>query len=342
MKHLIKLSIFLFVIFIAISCIKNKAKIDQLVTEKIEYDVNIKSSDNDLEWWIQNIEGPQRDKFINLIFNAVEEKKIKIFNLNQQEASLENIVSNLFTFDTIHLQKNGKKKDIVDTVFISNTFNVKNIAKIRFDEKWSFNEKTLLVKKDVHGFCPVLVNNNTNSSAFTDIPLFWIYPDTTKSLDTSNSFLITKKIQYDVFIKSIDKGKNWWVDNIETTDREKFLKTIIDVASKGKLKVFDFFMKPLDKKKFSEMLHKTDTVVMQRLTEPYADYDTVLRTDFDQTSILKMRFVEEWTLNVQSFKFYKKVLAICPMVEGLDDKGNLRGYTPLFWVFFDESIKTAE
>lgn len=88
MKHLIKLSIFLFVIFVTISCNKDKAKFERLVTEKIEYDVNIKSSDSDLEWWIQNIEGPQRDKFINIVFNAVEEKKIKIFNLNQQEASL--------------------------------------------------------------------------------------------------------------------------------------------------------------------------------------------------------------------------------------------------------------
>ena len=342
MKYLIKLSIFLFVIFITISCNKDKAKFEQLVTEKIQYDVNIKSSDSDLDWWIQNIEGPQRDKFINVVFNAVEEKKIKIINLNQQETSLEKIVSNLFTFDTIHLQKNGKKKQIVDTVFISNTFDIKNVTKIRFDEKWTFNEKTLLVNKEVNGFCPVLVNKKANSTAFADLPLFWIYPDTTKSSDSTNKFLITKKIQYDVFIKSIDKGKDWWVDNIETTDREKFLKTIIDVAAKGKLKVYDFFMKPLDKKKFAEILHKTDTVVMQRLTEPYADYDTVLRTDFDQTSILKMRFVEEWALNTQTFKFYKKVLAICPMVEGLDDKGNLRGYTPLFWVFFDESIKTAE
>ncbi|NVN95837.1 MAG: hypothetical protein HXX18_11195 [Bacteroidetes bacterium] len=342
MRHLIKLSVFTLFILLAVSCHKNNAKSEQLVTEKIQYDVNIKNTDSDSEWWIQNIEGPQRDKFINLVFNAVEEKKIKIFNLNHQEVSLENIVSNLFTFDTIHLQKNGKKKEIIDTVFISNSFDIKNISKIRFDEKWTFNEKTLLVNKDIKGFCPILVNNKKNNTASTNLPLFWIYPDSTVKSDTTNNVIITKKIQYDVFIKSIDKGKDWWVDNIETTDREKFLKTIIEVAAKGKIKTYDFFMNPLDKKKFGEMLHKTDTIVMQRLTEPYADYDTVLRTDFDQTSILKMRFVEEWSLNTQTFKFYKKVLAICPMVEGLDDKGNLRGYTPLFWIYFDESIKNTE
>ena len=130
MKHLFKISVFLLIIFILFSCHNNKAKFEQSITEKIQYDVNIKNTDNDLDWWIQNIEGPQRDKFINFVFDNVEETRIKIFNMNQQQVSLENIVSNLFTFDTIQLQKNGKKKQIIDTVFVSSLFNIKNITKI--------------------------------------------------------------------------------------------------------------------------------------------------------------------------------------------------------------------
>ncbi|MEI6694840.1 MAG: hypothetical protein WCO13_02125 [Bacteroidota bacterium] len=343
MKYLIKFSVLILFVFTAISCNKNKEKVEQLVTEKIQYDVNIKNTDSDLDWWIQNIEGPQRDKFINLFMDAIDENKLKIFNMNHAEVSLENVVSNLFTFDTIQLQKNGKKKQIIDTVFVSNLFNIKSITKIRFDEKWTFNEKTLMINKDIKGFCPLLVNKKTsNPTSFLELPLFWIYPDTNSKSDTSRNFIITKKIQYDVFIKSIDKGKDWWVENIETTDREKFLKCILDVASKGKLKVYDFFMNPLDKNKFAALIHRTDTVVMQRLTEPFDNYDTVVKFDFDQKSILKMRFIEEWSLNIQTFKFYKKVLAICPLVEGLDDKGNVRGYTPLFWIYFNETLLTSE
>ncbi len=343
MKHLIKFSIFTLIIFIAFSCNKKKTKQEQLVTEKIQYDVNIKSTDSDLEWWIQNIEGPQRDRFVNSLFNAIEDNKVKIFNMNQREVSLENIISNLFTFDTIHLlQKNGRKKQIIDTVFISNSFNIKNVTKFRFDEKWTLNEKTLQVDKEIKGFCPILVGKKVSNIAPIELPLFWVYPDTNIKSDTANNFLITKKIQYDVFIKSINKEEDWWAENIEATDRERFLKTIIDVAAKGKLKAYDFFMNPLDKKKFAKILHRTDTITLQRLTEPYNDYDTVIKTDFDQKSIVKMRFVEEWTMNTKSFRFHKKVLAICPIVEGIDDKGNVRGYTPLFWMFFDESIRTTE
>jgi len=342
MRHIFNFFSFILFIFIAFSCNNNKLKSDKLVSEKIQYDVTIKTTDGDFDWWIQNIEGPQRDKFINLVFNAVEENKVKIYNLKQEPTSLENIISNLFTFDTIQLQKNGKKRQIIDTVFVSNTFSLKNISKIRFVEKWKFNEKTLMVYKDIKGFCPVLVSEKTKDAATVELPLFWIYPDTTIKADTNSNFLITKKIQYDVFIKSNDKEKDWWVNNIETTDREKFLKTILDVAAKGKIKSYDFFMNPLNKKKFEELLHHTDTVVMQRLTEPYDNYDTIFKTDFDQQSIIKMRFIEEWSLNTLSFQFHKKVLAICPMIEGIDDKGNVRGYTPLFWIFFDENIRTTE
>jgi hypothetical protein len=342
MKHLKTIVFYLFGIVFLLSCKHNKISNEKLVTEKIQYDVCIKSPDPDYDWWMQNIEGPQRDKFIKFIFNAIDEKKVNIYNMNHQEVGLENVISNLFTFDTIHLQEHGKKKQIIDTVFVSNTFDLKHISKIRFDEKWSFDEKTLMVTKDVKGFCPMLVHEKRNTIPAVELPLFWIYADTINKTDTSNKFLITKKIQYDVNIKSNDKSNDWWVNNIETTDRESFLKTIIDVASKGKLRTYDFFMNPLDKKKFAHLLHHVDTVIMQRLTEPYENYDTIVKIDFDHESIVKMRFVEEWSLNTQNFKFYKKVLAICPMIEGLDDQGNLRGYTPLFWVFFDESIKNAK
>ncbi|MCX6230013.1 MAG: hypothetical protein NTZ33_00585 [Bacteroidetes bacterium] len=342
MKHIIKLSVFLLSFILIFSCKTNKTKTEKLITERIQYDVCIKSPSLDYDWWIQNIEGPQRDKFINFIFNAIDENKVKIYNINHQEVSLEHVVSNLFTFDTIHLQDHGRKKQIIDTVFVSNTFDLKSITKVRFDEKWSFDEKTLMVSKDVKGFCPMLVHEKRSSVPAVELPLFWIYADTNANADTNNKFLITKKIQYDVNIISNDKSCDWWVNNIETSDREYFLKTIIDVASKGKLRTYDFFMNPLDKKKFAHLLHHTDTVLMQRLTEPYENFDTIVKVDFDQNSIVKIRFVEEWSLNTQSFKFYKKVLAICPMIEGLDDKGNVRGYTPLFWIFFDESIKNAK
>ncbi|MFZ4399623.1 MAG: hypothetical protein ACOYO1_06295 [Bacteroidales bacterium] len=342
MKRLLYFIAFGIVFSLTISCHKDKSKYEQLVTEKIQYDVSIKNNDCDIDWWIQNIEGPQRDKFINLLFNAVEDNKIKIYNMNQQIVSLENIVSNLFTFDTIHLQKNGKNKQIIDTVFVSSSFNFKNVTKIRFDEKWKFNTKTLLLSKEIKGFCPILVTEMGEDNAVIELPLFWVYPDTVINSDTSNNYIITKKIQYDVFVKSEDKGKDWWMNNIETSDRENFLKEIINAAIKEKIKTYDYFNKPLDKKKLKEILHRTDSVSIENLDNPYENIDTVMTTDYDQSSIVKIRFIEEWSINTQSFRFYKKVLAICPMIEGIYNRELGKCYTPLFWIYFDESLKNAE
>ena len=55
-----KLTIFLTAILIMqliTSCMQKKREV---VTEKIQYDVNIKSPDPDYDWWIQNLPGPQR------------------------------------------------------------------------------------------------------------------------------------------------------------------------------------------------------------------------------------------------------------------------------------------
>jgi hypothetical protein len=41
-------------------------------------------------------------------------------------------------------------------------------------------------------------------------------------------------------------------------------------------------------------------------------------------------------MNDKTLAFTKKVAGICPLVERRTDSGELRGYKPLFWVFFDD------
>jgi hypothetical protein len=41
-------------------------------------------------------------------------------------------------------------------------------------------------------------------------------------------------------------------------------------------------------------------------------------------------------MNSKTLAFTKKVAGLCPMVERHSDSGELLGYKPLFWVFFDD------
>lgn len=338
MKNFLRFFLFSFVLF---SCKTDDLKHNKLITDKIQYDVSIKNTETDMDWWIQNIEGPKKDKFTSLIFDAVKDNKLKIYDLNEREVTLENVLSNLFTFDTIHLQKNGIKNQTIDTIFITNSFCLNNINKFRFREKWIFNEKSLMVTKQVDGFCPFLVTEISNNQPPIALPLFWVFPDTTQKAEENNLFQITPKIQYDVTIRSDNAKNEWYADNIETSDREYFLNKIIEVASKGKLKVVDFFDKPLDKKQFNALLHRKDTVLIENPEDPGSFSSKVVNVDFDSRDIKKIRFIEEWKIDTKTFQLYKTVKAIGVVVEDREDNGNVRGYMPVFYIYFDESIKNV-
>lgn len=335
MKKYLSLIIFFFIL---VGCKKQSTE-NKLITEKIQYDVLINNTEPDIEWWIQNIEGPKRDKFINLIFSAIKDNSLKIYNTNNESTSLENVFSSLFTFDTIQLQKNGKKEQSIDTVFITSVFSQKKINQIRFREKWMFDEKTLQIEKKVESFCPEMLIENPEKGNKLIFPLFWIIPDSTQKSEDKDLITITPKIMYDVFIKSENDKNKWFVDNIVTSDREYFLNKIIEVASKGKLKIYDYFDRIIDKEGFQNILNRKDTVLVENLEDPGSFTQKVTDVSLDIKSISKIRFIEEWKINTKTFTFYKIVKAISLLSENRENDGSLRGYTPVFYIYFDESIK---
>jgi hypothetical protein len=148
--------------------------------------------------------------------------------------------------------------------------------------------------------------------------------------------IVTKRIQYDVSIKNTDPEMDWWVQNIEGSNREKLVKDILNNVSSGKVKAYDFLScKPFTTNEIATMMKRVDTISVERSTPPYDLIDTVMVTEIRISDIAKLRFLEEWSMNDKTLVFTKKVAGICPMIERRTDSGELRGYKPLFWVFFD-------
>lgn len=149
--------------------------------------------------------------------------------------------------------------------------------------------------------------------------------------------IVTKRIQYDVSIRNTDPEMDWWVQNIEGSSREKLVKNILDQVTNGDVKAYDFLTcKPFSPDEIKRMMKRVDTISVERSTPPYDLVDTIMITEIRLNDITKLRFLEEWTMNDKTLAFTKKVAGICPMVERLTDSGELRGYKPLFWVFFDD------
>jgi hypothetical protein len=169
------------------------------------------------------------------------------------------------------------------------------------------------------------------------ILVFSMFMTSCQNNDDAVKNIVTKRIQYDVSIHNTDPEMDWWVQNIEGSNREKLVKDILDRVTSGKVKAYDFLScKPFTADEIKSMMKRVDTISVERSTPPYDLVDTVLVTEIRLSDITKLRFLEEWSINEKSLVFTKKVAGLCPLVERRTDSGELRGYKPLFWVFFDD------
>jgi hypothetical protein len=153
---------------------------------------------------------------------------------------------------------------------------------------------------------------------------------------------ITQRIQYDVTIKSPDPGLDWWVQNIEGMRREALVNDLLEAAYKGKIRAYDpFLLSKLSPDQVQSIGSRNDTIRIQRPEPPYEYFDTVITQRLNIHDITRLRFLEEWNLNEKNMKISKEVHGIAPMLESYDKNGILRGYQPMFWIFFDQKYPAA-
>lgn len=149
--------------------------------------------------------------------------------------------------------------------------------------------------------------------------------------------LITKKIQYDVNIKSPDPEWDWWIQNIVGPDREKLVDIIMDGALKGKFQAYDYFGDSLTPAQVKSMLSDTFYLSYKREEPPYETFDTAVIFKINRNDILRIRFMEEWRINPETMEFHKKVLGIGPVARRVDMHGTER-WQPLFWISTDKEF----
>lgn len=159
--------------------------------------------------------------------------------------------------------------------------------------------------------------------------------DKKDSTDTKDKTILTERIQYDVMIKTPDPEFDWWVQNIEGSKRESFVKTFLDLASSGKVKTYDYSNQPLSKHQIDSILVRTDTITnFDPETNKFTNVP--VKKELNIQEVTKVRFLEEWYLDEKKMSFDKKVVGLMLMKENYDDSAELRGYSPLFWIYFDD------
>ncbi|MCX6272544.1 MAG: hypothetical protein NTU44_15265 [Bacteroidetes bacterium] len=152
----------------------------------------------------------------------------------------------------------------------------------------------------------------------------------------SSKKIITERIRYDVPVKSPMEGTAWWVENIEGSKREIFVKSIINAALKGDIQAYDTDNKAITKEKIKFLFSHSDSVYTVSPNPPYNDTMMVVKKEIHQEEITMVRFLEEWYMDEKTLEFDKKILGIAPVRNNYDEHGAFRGLEVLFWVYFDK------
>ena len=145
--------------------------------------------------------------------------------------------------------------------------------------------------------------------------------------------LITKKIQYDVSIKSPNPAYDHWIQNIGQTDREIFVSNLLDAVYNGQISAYDYFSKRLSLEEIRQIGTDTAYRTLTRNYPPYAEYDTIIISKIEISDINKIRFLEAWYMDENSLVFEKEIIGIAPVADKFDDEGNFMGLQPLFWIY---------
>lgn len=147
----------------------------ELLAEKIQYDVNIKSPDPAYDWWIQNLVGPEREKLIDYLIDGATSGKFQAYDYYNNPLKKNDILSMLSDTLVLSTMETQPPYDYYDTMVISN-IEKSDILRIRFLEEWKINPDNLQFEKKVLGIGPVARRLDINGAERWQ-PLFWIYTD---------------------------------------------------------------------------------------------------------------------------------------------------------------------
>lgn len=171
-KYPVALALFL-TLTTLISCIGGLGR-EEVLTNKIQYDVPINNNNPQLDWWVNNLEGSKRDPFVQRIMEAAESGEVKAFDYFSNPLSPEQVKS--VGTDTIYqtLLRTYPPYEEYDTV-IHKIVTYRDIVKIRFMEEWRWNPKSLEMEKKVVAIGPV-IQRDYEGGSYSQL-LYWISVD---------------------------------------------------------------------------------------------------------------------------------------------------------------------
>jgi len=147
----------------------------QLLTERIQYDVTIKSPSPDYDWWIQNLEGPAREKLVRMILEKAMKGEVQVHDYFNNPLESKQVGHILHDTMLLKLMRQEAPYEMYDTVVVHH-IEPTDVLRIRFLEEWYIDPVSLQITKKVLGIAPVARRFDSEGIERWQ-PLYWIYTD---------------------------------------------------------------------------------------------------------------------------------------------------------------------
>jgi gliding motility-associated GldN-like protein len=180
-----KYSLYILFVAFAVIFVGCEQNTDEIITEKIQYDVNIKSPDPEYDWWIQNLVGPQRDKLVSILVDGAKTGKWQAYDYFSNPIDKYEVQAIFADTMIVTIMKKEPPYELFDTTIVYNILN-EDIIRLRFLEEWKMNPENLNFEKRILGLAPVARRLDFNGIERWQ-PLFWIYVDEDFKSDLTNN-----------------------------------------------------------------------------------------------------------------------------------------------------------
>lgn len=148
----------------------------KVLTERIQYDVTIKSPDPDLDWWNQNIEGSKRESFVKTFLDLAYAGKVKTYDYFNKPITAEE-VKMIGNYTDTSFVPDSVNPNITRKVAVKHELDIQEITRVRFLEEWYLDEKKMSFDKKVVGMMLMKTRVLDSLGPALNVPLFWIYFD---------------------------------------------------------------------------------------------------------------------------------------------------------------------
>ncbi len=140
---------------------------------------------------------------------------------------------------------------------------------------------------------------------------------------------------------SLDAPTTYY-DDLEDTDFSDYSKLIYEIFEQvyaGNLQAYNFMDgSPLSIDDVKKASNFTDTVYVEN-PETEVLETKIVQNELDK-NIISIKLKETWHFNKETLQLEKRVLGAAPRMAVIEpETGQIKGYTPIFWVFFDKQAE---